>query len=347
MLSEIAESIRYVQLETNTENYIDSEKQIVHYKGRLYISDYDNIYCYLDNGDYLFKIDQKGKGPQEYHQLRRFIINSYFETIEILDPNGKKIMRFDLDGNFLEEVEHELHLMNMFFPDKSSYYLYTAGRDWSQNPENKYRLFRIRRNDKKILSKYFEISNDLDLGFSSYFCENKNKTYYSYNPIDTIYTIDISGNLKPELYIDFGEEKSELLEQLDEMKLENFMETYNLLNNEKFIYISGINISNEIYYINYSYRNNDEKNITNLAAYSEKSNTLINASEIINDLDGMLINKIIHINNGELIYSIQASDIIEESKTNNTPMFLKALNKLNPITENDNPIYAFVKLKKF
>jgi len=102
-----------------------------------------------------------------------------------------------------------------------------------------------------------------------------------------------------------------------------------------------------LFYISYSYRNSEDEYITNLLVYSSNSGKMFNASNIINDFDGIPFNKKIYFNNNELIFGIQANEILEENKKNFSPEFIKSFKKLQPLTENDNPIYAFVKLKEF
>jgi len=44
-LSDIAESIRYIKLQTTSDNYFKSETNIIQYKSRIYLSDFENIFC--------------------------------------------------------------------------------------------------------------------------------------------------------------------------------------------------------------------------------------------------------------------------------------------------------------
>lgn len=99
------DSVSIVLLETNDKSLIGDMSKIIPYNNRYYILDMrlQAILCFENNGKFLFKIDQRGRGPEEYSYLEDFNIDPYNNEIMLLVPFGE-ILYFNLDGHFLSKV---------------------------------------------------------------------------------------------------------------------------------------------------------------------------------------------------------------------------------------------------
>lgn len=78
--------------------------QIVNKK--LYVADREiteAIFCFDENGKFLYKIDAAGQGPGEYSELDDFAVNSQTDEVVILDADQLKVI-FYRQGKFTHEV---------------------------------------------------------------------------------------------------------------------------------------------------------------------------------------------------------------------------------------------------
>jgi len=103
---DLVDSISVVQLETKEESLIGGIQRIISHKNRFYIVDYtqQTVLCFNANGEFLFKINKRGRGPEEYNYLEEFNIDPYNDQLMILVPWGY-ILYYDLDGNFISKVK--------------------------------------------------------------------------------------------------------------------------------------------------------------------------------------------------------------------------------------------------
>lgn len=65
----------------------------------------NSIFVFNKNGELRSHINSVGKGPGEYFSITSFIL--YDGKLELLDPTGK-IVIFDMDGNFIDEIDLQL-----------------------------------------------------------------------------------------------------------------------------------------------------------------------------------------------------------------------------------------------
>ncbi|OFX79978.1 MAG: hypothetical protein A2X20_00090 [Bacteroidetes bacterium GWE2_40_15] len=103
---DLADSISILKLETNNESLIKGISKVIPYKNRFYIFDSRSqvIFCFDSTGNYLFKINRLGRGPEEYERVEDFNINSFNDQLILLVPWGF-ILTFDLDGNFISKTK--------------------------------------------------------------------------------------------------------------------------------------------------------------------------------------------------------------------------------------------------
>lgn len=99
------DSVSIVLLETNEKSLISDLSKIIPYNNRYYILDIrlQAVFCFEHSGKFLFKIDQRGRGPEEYSYIEDFNIDPYNNQIMLLVPFGE-ILYFNLDGLFLSKV---------------------------------------------------------------------------------------------------------------------------------------------------------------------------------------------------------------------------------------------------
>lgn len=118
---DIVDSVNVVQLETNQQSLIGNLSRVIIWDKRYYIYDYLNhsIFCFDEKGKYLFKINKRGRGPDEYQYLEFFTIDRIHNQLILLVPFGE-VLYFDKDGNFINKVKlpegikgyNEVHVLN-------------------------------------------------------------------------------------------------------------------------------------------------------------------------------------------------------------------------------------------
>lgn len=104
-LSEFAEHIEIIPLETTSESLIGEIKRIIHRNGKYYMlvtNGYSNarVLVFDDLGKYLLKIDKVGQGRGEYLDMADFALTS---NAEIKIAAYKKIVTYDSVGNYMRE----------------------------------------------------------------------------------------------------------------------------------------------------------------------------------------------------------------------------------------------------
>lgn len=101
-------SIDLVPLETNRKSHISKISQIQKVNEKIYIRDEtQNILFVFDHkGKYLFRINNKGKGPGEYYRMDDFIVQED-GSIAILDVVSKSLIHFDKTGDFIKRTRND------------------------------------------------------------------------------------------------------------------------------------------------------------------------------------------------------------------------------------------------
>ena len=103
LLSEIAESIQYIPLESNSESFIGQIKQIKIFGDRIYVLDSKNnkIVIFNKKGKYLNKIEAVGKGPKEYIKIGWIDISNSDSCLYLFDSETCELLKFNQKWEYL------------------------------------------------------------------------------------------------------------------------------------------------------------------------------------------------------------------------------------------------------
>lgn len=97
-LSEIAENVQYIPLQTTAGSLMDRIiRKIVYRDNRIYISSGQEIMCFGVDGKFLFKIEKSGRGPEEYTYLLDFDISSDNRFLTLL--SSSKLLIYGISEN--------------------------------------------------------------------------------------------------------------------------------------------------------------------------------------------------------------------------------------------------------
>lgn len=102
---DLVDSISVIQLETKKESLLKSGYVLSH-KNRFYVFDGSQqiLFCFDKNGKYLFKIDKRGNGPDEYSYASNFKIDRFNDYLMFIMAWGTLVC-YDLDGNFISKTK--------------------------------------------------------------------------------------------------------------------------------------------------------------------------------------------------------------------------------------------------
>ncbi|RNC84484.1 MAG: 6-bladed beta-propeller [Balneola sp.] len=99
-------------------------EQILFKEGYIYILDFSDMRIYRFDQEWnLISIigNGKGRGPGEALLITDFFVDSNF--IWVVDSRQFKILKFDLNGNLVDELNSKIHPLRIFSNDESIFYL--------------------------------------------------------------------------------------------------------------------------------------------------------------------------------------------------------------------------------
>jgi len=121
-LQDIIAKQDFVALKTSEDNDIIRATKIIVNKSCLYVLDaIQNIIFEFDlKGDYLRKLNRRGRGPGEYVIINDFYIDPLSGNIQVLDSYSSSIITYDADFYFLKETELPFKNASYFQPVNDS-----------------------------------------------------------------------------------------------------------------------------------------------------------------------------------------------------------------------------------
>ena len=106
-ISKIIKEIEFIQLETVKESQIGVIDLIKEYKDYYYILDRKiskSLFIFDNNGCFIKRISNAGKGPYEFTKPYFFTIDKFSNQIIICATEEHKIIKYSLLGDFEEEI---------------------------------------------------------------------------------------------------------------------------------------------------------------------------------------------------------------------------------------------------
>ncbi len=102
-LSILGSKLEYVPLETDTACLIQSISNAFLTDSLIFVSDYNRLLKFDNNGNFLKQIGTKGRGPGEYPSLGNFLVDE--DNREIFVLSSGKILVFDFEGKFKRDFK--------------------------------------------------------------------------------------------------------------------------------------------------------------------------------------------------------------------------------------------------
>lgn len=206
LASTLFDTIMYVPLETNDSFLFSRINHLkIHDDYAYFISDKSFFLFDAKTGKGKVKISKLGAGPEGYASLFDSNIDIVQNEIELLDNNAKKIVVYDMNGNFKHSIS--LPFMSFTFTKtaKDSYWFYNNNL-LSDVCDCKIAHFNKKKNvidemyDKidRHLAEYFFVEDENNL-----VKQGENILYHS-SPSDKIYLIKPGKGIETNYVLDFG-----------------------------------------------------------------------------------------------------------------------------------------------
>lgn len=330
-------SQKVITLETNKESIFSKIDRITFYDDKIFILDrkLNSVLVFKENGSFLYKIKNIGRGPEEYTGLMDFTIDEKNKNIILYTHRPYGLYIHNMDGSFIKKIKLNDLYMNMASIDGKMFFL-------NKDIKKEYLLFDydIAKNEKE---GFLEI-NDRDETYSNYgigyplLTKDKN-IHLSFPYSETIYEINEKG-VEAKYYVDFGAQR--MPEDIYKTK-KSFRELFDYGQANNYGY--GIcNFRENKDFITFNYQ------LINLVIYSKKSKKSIKVSGIKNDdmLYGSYIAHDGNDNNFVSQYSAktfkkQMAIYKEEGLWHKVPDNIKELD--SKVTDYDNPLLLIYKFK--
>ncbi len=153
-LSDIASGIEYIRLETNPDCMMGSISRLMMFNDRFYIRDdsqYTTIFCFDKKGKFISRFERSGKGPGEYIGINCFYIDEDKEQMVIYDRRQGKILRYSINGDFVNEITGVLETNQLAAYISDSYWFYTMGSEAYVGITPVHNLLHVDKDGKTIL----------------------------------------------------------------------------------------------------------------------------------------------------------------------------------------------------
>ncbi len=356
-LSEVAESIEYVPLETKKSSMVGRPLCYSITDDFIFLRGYGGpIYKFSRSGKFIKKFGRVGKGPSEFSQYAKFTTDNRNKLISVYDYNKHRFLFFDFDGKFISSTiacrgDYEDFGIANGRPVISYgiHYGIQKHRLLVCNRDGSYADSLPNRDKFKHKKRTMSFFGDFDK-FMSY---HNDTLLYKGQYNDTAFQVLDNGVLKAKYVINHGEFKIPLKERieyvLDFKRFNRSAKGYfktKVMESDKYLFIPRCGYVQDSYpkFSVYNKQTNDYFNLVDSTGKHKR---------IINDIDGGIdffpnivvrgdqVADFFSAVDFKSLYKKYARKELLTNKTANT----KLLNILSSLNENSNPIFMFVKLK--
>ena len=348
-ISDIASEVSYLPLETTEDNLIQEIQKVVFTENFIFVADENGLYQFTDRGEFIRQIGSLGRGPGEHSVIMNFAVN---EKADIVIVQGTySIVEYDLEGNYVKNIRR-LPGQEFEFIDQDRIVFYKANN--INSPVN----LIITSLDLEPVRKFYNLNPKAATNYSlsgAPLYNFKDHLYFKEHWNDTLFCIQDSVLIphiifnESELLLDKNFEiKSsgsvpDLVSQLE--KVENKLMTDNILESERFVFISyrqGMNPRTHRY----------------VRVLFDKDNSIaccLNNGEFINDIDGGLdfypqliadSRVLVHWLDAYSLKAHIASPDFATSVSEETSMRNKLEILGSSLKDTDNPVLMLVELKE-
>ena len=378
-LSNIAEDVRYILLETNNESFIEDIRNLDIDSDYIFVSARGKCILFDSKGKFVSKIGKKGKGPGEYIYPSAVKIGKKVLFV----PSSENLLIYSKTGEFLQSVKNPawfdvMPFNDNWFPITDSLFICQV-RNVMGDEASKAVVFNINSDTIQLIPNYIKFSRSKisyrsDDGRAKFYLYKNLLSYREYMN-DTLFRFRDNYKLEPSYIFSLG--KYQFPPELRGLPTREYVEKF-----KKYIWIYDFFETNNFFFFNlsfgidYPFKTQKEYIINGkttmgiapvLAVFNKinketfiiqpsQINDGLNPNGIENDWDGgMNFFPQARINDSTLLMSFLPFQlkifVKSEAFKNSTPKYpekKKVLEELaNSLDENDNPVLMLVKLKEY
>ena len=355
-LSDIADSLSYIKLATDTSNLIGVIDKIIPLKDRILIVDKDitqTIYIFDKSGKFIRKINKKGRGPGEYLSLNDVAVDVSNKRLIVHDDMAQKISIFTYEGEFIEKIRLDFITTSIAYLGNNRLACYC---DYINNPNYSIRskspnLILFDLQTRKTQSKLFFNSTINRLGITGLI--NNLSSTYSNDTVhlimqlnDTVYSI-CNNKVQPEYYVDLGVTPQMRELQRTASSSKSAQEASQEDSKPQYPVICNMLESDSVVYLFYRHNNKSYYGFYNPRRKTFKEGVRIwekntdNRIPVVNDLD-KTIPFMPMATDGKNFYYVMESFYFDYFRNSDNPQIA---NLSKTITANDNPVIVVAHIK--
>ena len=195
---------KFVHL-SSKEGYSFSKAFKVEYiNNKIYILDQNHyrLVVFEDSGAPVFKLDYKGRGPNEYLQITDFAV-APDGTLWIADAQKDRMFKYSAQGVMQESEPFYSEIVRMCGLDDGRLLVGIANYDYSQYAGTALALADSTARIQTPILPYPK-RNDPNYWFTSVISRGENGVFYNWPVDDNLYEISYDGELLNTYYFDFG-----------------------------------------------------------------------------------------------------------------------------------------------
>ena len=329
---------KLIQLETDSNLRLSDELKTKISDDNIFIFDYghNKLFRFSKEGQFINKIGQRGRGPEEYLAPGDFIIDKSKQMVEILGEPHTTVTRYTYDGQFVNKMQFKFPSQSFMKGDNETYYFY-RGVNSASEP---YRL--TVTDTTKILSNHLKDKGNPGIGHileKDAFSSNSNSIFLMESLLPTIYDVSASEPRK-RLTLDYG---SKTIDEDATSEYSSVMEFFQKITSNGFYSIKDIASSDKKLILKIIYQEKNNPLIFNYLFYSLDQNSSPHKIQCNEDKNNFLAYTNMHeCFNNYILLTINPFDILNSDISDSFPLHFFNYKELD---ESDNPIILLMKLK--
>lgn len=195
----------FIPMETSREYLLSEVKKIIAYQDYIFVADNQKIICYeldgeLSQGEFIYGINNLGKGPGEYYKIEDFSVNDHY--LFIYDIH--KVNCYEINtGKYVKSISLDFAAREM---SALNNYLIFYASSFQNKPEHNYEINVISLNGEKHY-KYFKHRNKYlgsTEGYQLY--KSENDVFYCAPFRNVVYRFDEKAKPQPKIVLGVNSE---------------------------------------------------------------------------------------------------------------------------------------------
>jgi hypothetical protein len=291
-LSQIASDVEYIVLETKEDCMVRPVVRYYFTDSLIFIRNFDQILKFSQNGKFIQRIGNSGRGPGEIDLIRNLSFLPDRKTLVVQKNYQRELLFFSFSGELIKTLDYEPHIESFKILRNGNFLTYESGALGTEDVmfcvmnENWDTLSTVRNYSKWISSP---ASIQIMIGYPAfepfYFSQNSDHLKSMYN--DTVYRI-ASDKIEPEYFINLGKHKlpEELRpERLGVSQLQKFRD-----NGHNYYFAQVFEASKKVFIGAFNYGEIESSKYLIYDKFKEECTLLTNydnkSSGFVNDWDG-------------------------------------------------------------